>query len=67
MDPALAVSAMLAKYRADVAMSMAARMMQMDADAARTLVDTITESAETLEKVAAETAAGVGDVLDVSV
>ena len=67
MDPMLAVSVLLAKHKADVAMSAAAKMQDMNPKAAARLLETVSDSADELERIAAEVALGTGEVLDMLV
>ena len=67
MDPTLAVSVLLARHKADVAMAVAARMVDMNPKAAQRLLETVSESADELERIAVEVATGTGDVLDITV
>ena len=67
MDPAIAVSVLLAKHRADVAMAYAAKMQGMNPDAAAKLLEAMTRSAEEVERAAATVAKGMGEALDITV
>ena len=67
MDPAIAVSVLLAKHRADVAMAYAAKMQGMNPDAAAKLLEAMTRSAEEFERTASEVAQGLGEALDITV
>ncbi|WP_436644115.1 hypothetical protein [Microbaculum sp. FT89] len=67
MDPTLAVSVFLARHKADVALAVTAKMMDMNPKAAERVLEAFRESADELERIAADVAAGTGDVLDISV
>lgn len=67
MDPTIAVSAIIARHRADVAMAVAAKMMEMDMSAAQRLLETVSDSAAELERASVDIARGTGQVLDVTV
>ncbi|MCT8974524.1 hypothetical protein [Microbaculum marinisediminis] len=67
MDPTLAVSVLLARHKADVALAVAAKMMDMNPKAAERVLEAFHESADDLERIAADVAAGTGEVLDISV
>lgn len=67
MDPTIAVSAIIARHRADVAMAVAAKMMEMDMSAAKRLLETVSDSAAELEQASVDIARGTGQVLDVTV
>jgi hypothetical protein len=67
MDATQAVSLLVAKQQAEIAMAAAARLMDVNAKAAREMVEMVDRSAAQLEKIAAETARGVGGNLDMSV
>lgn len=67
MDPTLAVSVLLAHHKADVALAVAAKMMDMNPKAAERVLEAFNESADELERIAADVAAGTGEVLDISV
>lgn len=67
MDPAIAVSAIIARHRADVAMAVAAKMKDMNMAAAQRLLETVSDSAAELEQAATEIVRGAGQILDVSV
>lgn len=67
MDPTLAVSVLLARHKADVALAVAAKMMDMNPKAAERVLEAFNESADELERIAADVAAGTGEVLDISV
>lgn len=67
MDPTIAVSAIIARHRADVAMAVAAKMKDMDMSAAQRLLETVSDSAAELEQASLDIARGTGQVLDVTV
>ena len=67
MNPALAVSSLLARHRADVAMAFAARVNDMNPQAAEQLLNSIRDNADDLERLAAQAAEGTGELLDIRV
>ncbi|WP_306258264.1 hypothetical protein [Pararhizobium sp. IMCC21322] len=66
MEPTVAAALMTASTQAKITGAVAARMIQMDQDAAQTLITAMQESSENLEKIAANLASGVGTNLDFS-
>jgi hypothetical protein len=67
MDPAIAVSAIIARHRADVAMAVAAKMTDMNMSAAQRLLETVSDNAAELEQAAADIVRGTGQILDIAV
>jgi hypothetical protein len=66
MEPTLAAALMASSTQAKIAGAVAARMMQMNQDAAQTLITAMQESSENLENIAANLASGVGANVDFS-
>lgn len=67
MDPTLAVSLMLARHKADVALAFAAKMQDINPKAARKVLEAFHDSADELERIAAEVAKGTGEELDITI
>lgn len=67
MDPTLAVSVLLARHKADVALAFAAKMQDINPKAAQRLLEAFHDSADELERIAAEIAKGTGEELDITV
>jgi translation initiation factor 1 (eIF-1/SUI1) len=66
MEPTLAAALMTSSTQAKIAGAVAARMMQMNQDAAQTLITAMQESSDNLENIAANLASGVGTNVDFS-
>jgi len=67
MDATTAVSMMRIQQQADVAIAAALKVQDTNPQAAAQLVDAASESADKLGQVAAEVAAGTGELLDKTV
>jgi|GEM_PF-1720418 len=67
MDPAVQVSAIIGKYRADIAMALAAQMHTMAPERVERLLETVSENERELQQGAAEPAIGMGEFLDITV
>lgn len=66
MEPTIAAALMTTSTQAKITGAVAARMIQMDQDAAQTLITAMQESTENLQNIAANLASGVGTNLDFS-
>lgn len=67
MDVTQATALLVARQQAQIAVAAAAKIMEVNADAARDMVGMIDRSARTLEKVAAQSAHGIGGRLDMTI
>jgi len=67
MDASNAVSLILARYQSSVATAAAARIAEIDPNASVRLMESVSESAEVVERVAADVAKGIGENLDLTV
>ncbi len=66
MDPALQVSTIIGKYRADIAMALAAQMHTMTPERVERLLETVSENEKELQQTA-EPVIGMGEFLDITV
>ena len=67
MEAPLATSILLARHRADVAMAVAAKMAGMRPGAAERLMESVSDSADKLERSAGEVATETGKHLNIRV
>ncbi|MEH6725697.1 MAG: hypothetical protein V7703_06010 [Hyphomicrobiales bacterium] len=66
MEPTVAAALMTTSTQAKIAGAVAARMIQMDQDAAQTLINAVQESSDNLQAIAGNLASGVGNSVDFS-
>ncbi len=66
MEPTVAAALITTSTQAKITGAVAARMIQMNQDAAQTLITAMQESSENLQTIAANLASGVGTNLDFS-
>lgn len=66
MEPTVAAALMTTATQAKIAGAVAARMIQMNQDAAQTLINAMQESSDNLQTIAGNLANGVGNSVDFS-